>query len=252
MELNNTVVCITGGASGLGLETAALLSRKGARVAILDLSEAASSKLGPEFKGVSVRCDVTDSASIEAAIANIKQQLGLPRVCINCAGILLGERVLGKTGPHDLERFRRIIEVNLIGTFNVTRLMLKEMVTLDPLHETGERAVIINTSSIAAFEGQLGQAAYGASKGGVASLVLPIAREMAPYAIRVMGIAPGLFDTPMADKMNPAAKAQLIEKTVFPKRLGQPYEFAILAAHIIENPMLNGSTIRLDGAVRLF
>lgn len=251
MEIKNLSVIVSGGASGMGAATAELLSQLGAKVAIFDLNSEAAQKKAAEINGTFQICDITDSNSVERALQATIQSQGIPRVCVNCAGIVLSKRMVGKEGPLPLEDFKRIIEVNLIGTFNLMRLVSTVMTQLTPLEDTQERGVIINTASIAAFEGQIGQTAYSASKGGVVSLTLPAARELSQFGIRVNTIAPGLIDTPMFEKIPPEAKTALANSVPFPKRLGYPEEFAKLVAHIIDNVLINGEVIRLDGALRM-
>lgn len=249
MEIKNAVAIITGGASGMGAATAKLLAQHGAKVALLDLNKAAAQPLADALHGIAIECDVTKSESVEAAIAEVKSKLGAARICINCAGIVHGRRMINKQGPMPLDEFRKVIEINLIGTYNVMRLAANEMIPLDLIGE--ERGVIINTASVAAFEGQIGQTAYSSSKGAIVGLTLPAARELAQFGIRVMTIAPGLVDTPMFEKIAPEARDALGAMVPFPKRLARPEEYAQLAQHIIENAMLNGEVIRLDGALRM-
>lgn len=251
MELKNISALITGGASGMGAATAIALSKAGAKVALLDLNIDAAEKLAKEIHGIAIECDVTKASSVESAVKKAEAKQGVARICINCAGIVKGKRMIGKEGPMPLDEFRHVIEVNLIGTFNLMRIAAASMMTVDPLGESNERGVIINTASVAAFEGQIGQTAYSASKGGIVSLTLPAARELAQFGIRVVAIAPGLVDTPMFDKIPPDARASLANSVPFPKRLAHPSEFAKLALHIIDNEMINGSVIRLDGALRM-
>lgn len=249
MELTNNTVVITGGASGLGKATAEALAKKGAKVAILDILELNMASWDLD-NCIAFPCDVTDIHSVQHAFEMITSRLGTPRICINCAGIVTAERIIPRTEAYtESGSFERVIETNLIGTFNVLQIAARQMQSL-PL-QGEERGIIINTASIAAFEGQLGQAAYSASKGGIVSMTLPIARELAIFQIRVMTIAPGLFETPMLNKLPEKVRNSLIETTQFPKRLGYPEEYAKLVVHIIDNPMLNGTVIRLDGAVRL-
>jgi NAD(P)-dependent dehydrogenase (short-subunit alcohol dehydrogenase family) len=245
------VFFVTGGASGLGEATTRLLVDSGARVVIADLNEAAGHRLANEL-GSHARfalVDVADEASVQKGLA-IAAELGTLRGVINAAGIVLAEKVLGKAGPHAFDAFMRVIRVNLGGTFNVIRLAAAAMAETAPT-EAGERGVIVNTASVAAFDGQIGQAAYSASKGGVVGMTLPIARELARYGIRVMTIAPGIFDTPMMSGLPEAARTSLGQQVPFPPRLGKPSEYAALVKHIIENEMLNGEVIRLDGAIRM-
>jgi NAD(P)-dependent dehydrogenase (short-subunit alcohol dehydrogenase family) len=251
MNIKNSVAIVSGGASGMGAATVKMLHEAGAKVAIFDLNIAAAEKLAKEISGIAVSCDVTQASSVESAIKETLSQLGAPRICINCAGIVTSKRMVGKEGPLPLDEFRKVIEVNLIGTYNLMRLAAAEMIKLDPIGESGERGAIINTASVAAFEGQIGQTSYSASEGGVVALTLPAARELAQFGIRVNTIAPGLVDTPMFEKIPPEARAALASSVPFPKRLAHPQEFAKLALHIIDNVMINGEVIRLDGALRM-
>jgi NAD(P)-dependent dehydrogenase (short-subunit alcohol dehydrogenase family) len=250
LELRDQVALVTGAASGLGNATARTLHAAGAKVVLLDLpaSEggAAATELGERARFVPT--DVTDADQVAEAVAQAGE-LGDLRVAVNCAGVAWASRVVGRDGPHDLELFREVVEVNLIGTFNVVRLAAAAMAELDPLGE--DRGVIVNTASIAAFDGQVGQAAYSASKGGVVSLTLPLARDLARQAIRVLTIAPGTFDTPMLAGLPEDARAALAEDIPHPHRLGHPDDFGLLARQLIENPYLNGEVIRLDGALRM-
>lgn len=252
MKIQGTTFFVTGGGSGLGAACVRRFAATGGNVLIADVQEAASAALAREL-GQHVRfarTDVTDEASVQNALAVAKQHFGGVQVVINCAGIIGVGRVVGKEGPYDLASFSRTIQVNLIGTFNVIRLAAAVMAQNPPDAEQ-ERGVIINTASVAAFEGQIGQAAYSASKGGVVSMTLPIARELARFGIRVVTIAPGVFETAMMAGMPPEAQEALAAAVPFPHRLGRASEFADLAAQIVENSMLNGTTIRLDGALRL-
>ncbi|MCK6206942.1 3-hydroxyacyl-CoA dehydrogenase [Bacillus infantis] len=252
MHLKNISAVVTGGASGLGEAAARRIIEKGGRVCIVDMSGDKGSSIQKELGSscLFVKADVTDAHQAFEAFNSAIERFGSINVCINCAGIAAGQKVISKRGVHDLELFSKVISVNLIGTFNMIRLAAEKMKNNEP-DEGGERGVIISTSSVAAFEGQVGQVAYSASKGGVASMTLPIARELAEYGIRVMAIAPGLFHTPMFDSLPEEAKSALGKTVPFPRRLGFPEEFALLAQSIIENPMLNGETIRLDGAIRM-
>jgi NAD(P)-dependent dehydrogenase (short-subunit alcohol dehydrogenase family) len=250
MKIEGQSALVTGGASGLGAQCARLLAQRGAKVAILDRNIEAARQLAAEIGATAHACDVTDPDSVQAALTDASTTHGTARVLLNCAGIGGAQRTVGKNGPMPLEAFSRIIQVNLIGTFNVARLAAAAMSALPPM-EDGERGVIINTTSIAAYEGQLGQTAYAASKGGIASLTLPLARDLAQLGVRVMAIAPGIFLTPLLYELPPDVQESLGASVPFPKRLGKPEEFAALAAHIIDNPYLNGEVIRLDGALRL-
>ncbi|CAM3215380.1 3-hydroxyacyl-CoA dehydrogenase [Cupriavidus taiwanensis] len=249
MEIKDNVFIITGGASGLGAGTARLLAESGARVVIADLNEAAGQALAAETGGRFVRCDVTSEADGQAAVA-AAQSLGRLAGLVNCAGIATANKTVGKNGPHPLDAFDKTIRINLIGTFNMIRLAAAAMVQNAPDSE-GERGVIINTASVAAFDGQIGQAAYAASKGGVVGMTLAIARDLARDGVRCMTIAPGLFETPMLLGMPQEVQDALGKMVPFPSRLGRPAEYAKLARSIIENPMLNGEVIRLDGAIRM-
>lgn len=249
MRVEGAVALVTGGASGLGRATAERLAELGARVVVLDLpgsdGKAVAAALGGEF----APADVTDPEAVEAAVRTATG-LGPLRVLVNCAGIGPPARVVGKDGsPMPLDAFTKVVQINLVGTFNVTRLAAAAMVALDPVD--GERGVVVNTASVAAYEGQIGQAAYAASKAGVAGMTLPIARELARQQIRVVTIAPGLFETPMMAAFPDEVKESLGRQVPHPSRLGRPAEYAALMQHIVENPMLNGETIRLDGAIRM-
>jgi len=252
MELAGQTFLITGGASGLGAGTARRLAAAGANVLVADLNaaagEALAKSLGHQAEFIST--DVTSEPSAQAAIDAAIQRFGALHGLVNCAGILGAARIVSREGPHDLSLFRKVIEVNLIGTFNMLRLAAAAMSKNEP-NEEGERGVIINTASVAALEGQIGQAAYAASKGGVTSLTLPAARELARFGIRVATIAPGIFETAMMQAAPDAVRKSLAEQAAFPPRFGRPDEFAQLVQQIIENPMLNGCLIRLDGAVRM-
>jgi NAD(P)-dependent dehydrogenase (short-subunit alcohol dehydrogenase family) len=252
MEIQNKTFLVSGGSSGLGAATARLLAGNGANIIIADLNADAGQNLaaGLGDQAAFVKTDVTDEASVQGAVDTALAQFGHLDGVVNCAGIAIAERVIGRDGPHDLARFTRVIQVNLIGTFNVIRLAAVAMAKNEPT-AGGERGVIVNTASVAAFEGQIGQAAYSASKGGVASMILPIARELARQGIRVLAIAPGIFDTPMLAGLPEPARQSLAQQIPFPQRLGRPDEYAALVKHIIENEMLNGEIIRLDGAIRM-
>ena len=250
MDASGQVAVVTGGGSGLGEATARALAAKGAKVAVLDVGMERAEKVAAEIGGVAVKCDVSSAESAEAAVAQVAAKLGEPRILVNCAGIAIGVKTIGKDGPHPLDAYRKVIEVNLIGTFNMIRLVADRAAKLDPL-AGGERGVIVNTASVAAYDGQIGQAAYSASKGGVVGMTLPVARDLARSGIRVATIAPGIFMTPMMAGMPQDVQDSLGAAVPFPPRLGQPAEYAALAMHIIENQMLNGETIRLDGAIRM-
>ncbi len=250
MDISGQVAVVTGGASGLGLATAQALAAKGAKIVVLDRNAEAADRAAGLLGGFGVACDVSSAADVENAFATVERVTGPARVLVNCAGIATGGRVVGRDGPLALDEFAKIINVNLIGTFNATRVAAHRMSTLEPLAE-GERGVIISTASVAAFDGQIGQAAYSASKGGVAAMTLPIARELARFGIRVVTIAPGLFETPLLGTLPPEIQVSLGAAIPFPARLGKASEFADLAAHIVANTYLNGETIRLDGALRM-
>ena len=252
MQLTGSVAVITGGASGLGAATAQLFAAAGAKLALWDRNAEAGHALAAEFgvNGLCIETDVTNSDDVERAVAQVQERFGSIHIVVNCAGIATAERVIGRQGPLPLERFERVIQINLIGTFNVIRLTAALMMQNTPNAE-GERGVIINTASVAAFEGQIGQPAYAASKAGVAGMTLPIAREFASQGIRVVAIAPGVFATPMVAGLPEPAQQALGAAVPFPRRLGRPDEYAALARHIVENVMLNGATIRLDGALRM-
>ncbi|MCC9620958.1 SDR family NAD(P)-dependent oxidoreductase [Thalassospira sp. MA62] len=250
MQIKDAIAIVTGAASGLGAATAETLSNAGARIAALDLNEDGAKATAEKLGGMDVSIDVSDPHSAEHALSEVIRVLGRPTILVNCAGIVHGERIVGREGPADLAAFSKVINVNLIGTFNMMRVVANAMSQNTPT-TSGERGVIINTASIAAFEGQIGQAAYAASKGGVASLTLPAARELARHGIRVVSIAPGLFGTPMLLGLPDDVQDSLAANTPFPKRLGDPFEYGRLAQHICENEMINGETIRIDGAVRL-
>jgi NAD(P)-dependent dehydrogenase (short-subunit alcohol dehydrogenase family) len=253
MRVDGSTFLVTGGGSGLGAATAAALNAAGANVLLMDINsdagESVAARLGANAAFVAT--DVTSETSVQHAVDSARTRFGSIQGAINCAGIGIGERVLGRTGTHSLERFVRVIQTNLIGTFNVARLAAEAMASNQPDEATGERGVIVMTASIAAFDGQVGQAAYSASKGGVAAMTLPIARDLAQHAVRVVTIAPGLFDTPMLQGLPEPARLSLSQQVPFPSRLGRPEEYAALVLHILVNPMLNGEVIRLDGALRM-
>ena len=248
MDINGAVAVVTGGASGLGLATARTLTEAGARVVVLDLPSDAAAERVASFGGTFAPADVTDEAQVAAAL-DTATELGDLRVAVNCAGVGTPGRVIGKKGVLPLADFTKVVTINLIGTFNVIRLAAERMIGNDPVD--GDRGVLVCTASAAAFDGQIGQAAYSASKGGVVGMTLPIARDLADKAIRVMTIAPGLFKTPMLDGLPQEAQDSLGKQVPHPSRLGDPREYAALVAHIVANPMLNGEVIRLDGAIRM-
>jgi NAD(P)-dependent dehydrogenase (short-subunit alcohol dehydrogenase family) len=252
LQVGESTFFITGGGSGLGAATARLLVENGAHVALADVDEEAGEQMasqigsGAEF----VRTDVTDEESVQDALDSVVEMFGSLDGVVNCAGIGPAARVVGKKGVHDLGLFTKTVEINLVGTFNVIRFAAVRLAENEP-GEDGERGVIINTASVAAYDGQIGQAAYAASKGGVVALTLPVARELASSGIRVVTIAPGIFETPMLAALPEDAKDSLGKQVPFPPRLGRPEEYAALAKHIVENQMLNGEVIRLDGAIRM-
>ncbi len=248
MDIAGKTIVVTGGGSGLGAATARMLAGAGAHVVLADIADA--SALAAELGGAFIRTDVTQEADGQAAVALATERFGALHGLVNCAGVVVGERVAGRDGPHELATFARVIGINLIGTFNMIRLAADAIKRTAPGPE-GERGVIVNTASIAAFDGQIGQAAYAASKGGVAALTLPVARELARDGIRVVTIAPGLFETPMMAGLSAEVQAALGSAVPYPPRLGRPAEYAALVRHILENTMLNGEVIRLDGALRM-
>jgi NAD(P)-dependent dehydrogenase (short-subunit alcohol dehydrogenase family) len=250
MKLSGSVVLVTGGASGLGAATVRRLVAGGAKAVIVDRDEARGQALATELGQTFAKADVTDAAQVEAAIAQATA-LGPLRVAVSCAGVGWAARTLDKSGkPHDLELFKTVVGVNLVGTFNVLRLAASAIAKSEPL-EHGERGVIVNTASVAAYDGQIGQIAYAASKAGVVGMTLPAARDLAPVGIRVVTLAPGIFDTPMLGSLPEEKRAALATDVVFPKRLGDPAEYGAMVAAIVETGYLNGETIRLDGALRM-
>ncbi|HVK99516.1 MAG TPA: 3-hydroxyacyl-CoA dehydrogenase [Dongiaceae bacterium] len=253
MELKDKVAIVTGGASGLGRATTEAFLAKGAKVVIFDLNEAAGNATADEL-GANVKfakVNVSDEASVQAGIQFVLSTFGALHIAVNCAGIGSAQKTYGSKGPHSLDIFQKVISVNLIGTFNVTRLAAEAMSKNTPVTEDGERGVIINTASVAAFDGQVGQVAYSASKGGVVGMTLPIARDLAPYGIRINVIAPGIFNTPLMNAAPDVVKQPLIEATQFPKRLGNPSEYGKLAVAMVENGFFNGEVVRLDGSIRM-
>lgn len=251
MNVSGQAAIVAGGASGLGAATARALAAAGAKVAVLDVNPEAGSRAAAEVGGVAIECDVTDADGAEAAIDAAIESCGPPRALVNCAGIGPAERIVGREGPQKLENYARCIEINVIGSFNMLRLAAHRMSLLDPIGKDGERGVIVNTSSVAAYDGQVGQAAYSSSKGAIAGLTLPAARELARFGIRVVAIAPGVFETPMLRGLRQPAQEALEKATPFPSRLGSPDEYASLVMSVLGNVMLNGEVIRLDGALRL-
>jgi len=250
MQIPNHVFLVAGGGSGLGAATAKMLVAAGGKVVVADLNDSAGWAAQPAGTARFLKTDVTDEGQVQAALDLCASAFGAVHGAINCAGIAPGERVVGKAGPHALASFERAIRINLTGTFNVIRLAATKMSVQAP-EASGERGVIVNTSSVASMDGQIGQAAYAASKAGVNGMTLPIARELARFGIRVMTIAPGIFDTPMLQGMSDEIRASLGAQIPFPSRLGKPEEYAALVRHIVENEVLNGEVIRLDGAIRM-
>jgi len=250
MDIRGHAAIVTGGASGLGGATARMLAEAGAKVAIFDVNHKAAAEVAIDVNGIALECDVTNSEATEKAVAAAAKDHGPARIVINCAGVGPAKRIVGRDGPMPLADFARVVEINLIGTFNVMRLTAAAMQPLQPLAD-GERGIIVCTASVAAYEGQIGQAAYAASKGGVVGLIMPAAREFAQFGIRVTGIAPGIFSTPMLHALPEAAQASLAASVPFPKLLGRPPQFAALVRHMIENRYLNGEVVRLDGALRM-
>ena len=250
MDIRGHAAIVTGGASGLGAATARMLAEAGAKVAILDVNDDGARAAATRTGGLALHCDVTAADETAAAIAAAKAKHGAARIVINCAGVGPAKRIVGRDGPMPLADFERVIAINLIGTFNALRLAGAAMQNLEPLQD-GERGIIVCTASVAAYDGQIGQSAYAASKGGVVGLVLPAAREFAQFGIRVMTIAPGIFGTPMLRAMSEEVQASLGASVPFPKRLGEPLEYAELVLHCVRNGYLNGEVIRLDGALRM-
>ncbi len=251
MQIANHTFLVTGGGSGLGAATARHLAQAGANIAIIDLNRSAGEALCTELPSAHfVHADITQPESVEQAVAETRATFGALHGVVNCAGMAIAEKTLSRRGPHSLDSFQRVIQVNLVGSFNVARIAAAAMSDNEP-NAQGERGCIIFTASIAAYDGQMGQPAYAAAKGGIVSLTLPMARDLAGYGIRVMTIAPGVFNTPLLGTLPAPALEALAQQTPFPKRLGQPDEFAALVASIIENPMLNGEVIRLDGGLRM-
>jgi NAD(P)-dependent dehydrogenase (short-subunit alcohol dehydrogenase family) len=250
MDVSGHAAIVTGGASGLGAATAQALAANGAKVAIFDLNMDIAQKMANEIGGIAVSCDVSSAESAETAVTEAREKHGPARILVSCAGIAPPKKIVGRDGAQPLETFAKVININLIGSFNLMRLAAADMQALDAL-ETAERGVIINTASIAAFDGQIGQAAYAASKGGVASMTLPAARELAKSGVRVLAIAPGIFGTPMLYGLPDDVQKALGDSVPFPSRLGDPNEYAKLAMHMIDNVMMNGEVVRLDGALRM-
>lgn len=251
MQLAGNVALVTGAGSGMGAQTARHLAKQGVKVALFDINQQALQQVATETGGEAFVCDVTDAEQVESKVKEALKACGDIRILVNCAGICPAERMVGREGPMPLANFEQVIQVNLIGTFNVMRVVANQMNQLTTAGEDAERGVIINTASVAAFEGQIGQAAYCASKGAIVSMTLPLAREMARYGVRVMAIAPGLVATPLITNMPEEVQQSLAAQVPFPARMGQPEEYARLVQHIIENNYLNGEVIRLDGAIRM-
>jgi NAD(P)-dependent dehydrogenase (short-subunit alcohol dehydrogenase family) len=250
MDIRGHAAIVTGAASGLGAATAAMLAEAGAKVAILDVNLDGARQVAGTIAGLAIHCDVTDADGTAAAVATARDRHGTARIVINCAGVGPARRIVGRDGPMPLAEFERVVSINLIGTFNVLRLAAADMQPIEPLQD-GERGIIVCTASVAAYEGQIGQAAYAASKGGVVGLIMPAAREFAQFGIRVNAVAPGIFSTPMLHSLPEAAQQSLAAAVPFPKLLGQPPQYAALVRHLIENRYLNGEVIRLDGALRM-
>ena len=250
MDIAGHAAIVTGGGSGLGSETATQLAAAGAKVAVLDINVEAARGVAARIGGVAIKCDVASADSGKAAVEEAKAKHGPARILVNCAGIGPAKRIVGRDGPMPLADYERVIAINLIGTFNMLRLAGADMQTLDPLAD-GERGIIISTASVAAFEGQIGQSAYASSKGGVAALTMPAAREFAQFGVRVMAIAPGIFATPMLQALPEEVQASLAASVPFPKLLGRPSQFADLVLTCVRNTYLNGEVIRLDGALRM-
>lgn len=251
VEVNGATVYISGGASGLGAATAERLARAGATIGVLDLDDERGAAIADRVGGAFVHCDVSSADSAESAFAALADRVGPPRVAVACAGIVVGRKVIGRTGPHPLDEFERVAGVNLIGVFNIVRLAAWAMRDLEPLGPDGERGVIITTASIAATDGVDGGVAYAAAKGGVRAMTLPLARDLAPWAIRAVSISPGSFDTPLVGGMPEEYADQMAATTPFPPRFGAPSEFAMLCEHVIANTMINGTDLRLDGGMRM-
>ena len=251
MNISGHAAIVTGGASGMGAQTARALSSAGAKVAVMDVQQEQLEQIAKDIGGVAIQCDVTSASSAEAAVAQAKQAHGAARVLVNCAGIAPAKRIVGRDGPMPLEDFKRVIDVNLIGSFNMMRLVAAGLYVEEALDDVGERGVIVNTASVAAFEGQIGQAAYSASKGGIVALTIQAARDLSGKGIRVITIAPGFIATPMLLGMPEDIQESLAQQAPFPKRFGRPEEYSKLVLHVIDNQMINGEVIRLDGAARM-
>ena len=251
MDVKGLGAIVTGGSSGMGAATARALAAAGAKVAVLDINEEGAKKVAGEIGGLGLACDVSSAEQAEAAVIAAREKHGPARVLVNCAGIAPAARIVGRNGPMDLADFQKVISINLVGSFNMMRLAAADMIAADPVNEDGERGLIISTASVAAHEGQLGQAAYAASKAGVIGMMLPAAREFAKFGVRVLTIAPGLIATPMLLNMPQEVQDNLASQVPFPKRFGHPEEYSTLVMHILANTMLNADTIRLDGGMRM-
>ncbi len=251
MNIQGNTALVTGAGSGMGAATAKYLSDMGCRVILLDINEAAVHKMAEQLGGIPVVCDVTQSEAVESLLQALLRECPEIRIVVNCAGIAPSQRIVGRDGPMALDDFDQVIQVNLLGTFNVMRVFSTHMSQLNVNNDDGERGIIINTASVAAYEGQIGQVAYAASKGGIIAMTLPAARELARFGVRVMTIAPGLVGTPLLLDMPQDIQESLVAQVPFPKRLGKPDEYAMLVGHIINNPLLNGEVIRLDGGIRM-
>lgn len=251
MNIDGHAAIISGGGSGMGAETGRHLAQAGVKVALFDMNLEAAEAVAKDIGGIAVQCDVADAASTEAAVAKAREAHGPARICVNCAGIAPPKKMVGREGPMSLQDYVKVVNVNLIGTFNVMRLAAADMAGLDPVTESGERGVIVNAASVAAFDGQIGQTAYASSKAGVVGLTLPAARELGAVGVRVMTICPGLIGTPMLLGLPQNVQDSLAKQVPFPSRLGHPDEFARLVMHILSNELLNGEVIRLDGAIRM-
>ncbi|MDJ0956523.1 MAG: SDR family oxidoreductase [Arenicellales bacterium] len=251
MNISGHAAIVTGAASGMGAQTAQALSSAGAKVALMDVQRDKLDEIAKDIGGIAIECDVTSASSAEAAVTEAKHAHGAARVLVNCAGIAPAKRIVGRDGPMSLEDFRQVIDVNLIGSFNMMRLVAADLYAEDALDDVGERGVIVNTASVAAFEGQIGQAAYSASKGGIVALTIQAARDLSGKGIRVITIAPGFIATPMLLEMPEDVQESLAQQAPFPKRFGHPEEYSKLVLHVIDNQMINGEVIRLDGAARM-
>jgi NAD(P)-dependent dehydrogenase (short-subunit alcohol dehydrogenase family) len=252
MEINNHFAFVTGGGAGLGAATVRMVAEKGARVAVLYINENLARQIADEVGGIAVPVDVANDTSGAAALETVRSRLGIARIVVNAAGTGIGRKITSSKGPHPLESFKRVVDINLTGTFDVCRLAATDMIGLSPVTADGERGVFVNVASIFGFDGPVGNTAYAASKAGVIGMTLPMARDLAPYGIRVVTICPGVFDTPLARaETGDAGFQRILDLVPFPKRAGKPGEFAQMACHIVENSMMNGEVIRLDAAMRM-